>query len=169
MGASVTVRMKPYLVEYAKSKMGNGLFSNSEIITKIVKPFIRRMPSSYQHKQQSLTPDILEIPIPLISDLYVGDNKIYIHPSDHITIARIFEAHFNDALFSYVTDKVRYNAELKKCFIQFCDDYDISWENINYDMMKKKYYRFRKKKEKKTSFSSSFCVPNLSLVLTFLL
>jgi len=169
MGATVTIKMKPYLVEFAKCKMGNGAFSNSEIITKIVKPFVRRIPKNYEYSIPKVSPDILEIPIPLISDLFVGDNKIYIHPSDNATIARIFEAHFNDALFAYVSDKVRYNAELKKCFIQFCDDYNISWEFVTYDMMKKKYYRFCKKKEEKSSFSSSFRVPNLSLILPFLL
>jgi len=169
MGASVIIQMKPYLVEFAKCKMGNGVFSNSEIITKIVKPFVRRMPKNYNHIQVKPGADILEIPIPLISDLYVGDNKIYIAPCDHQNIARIFEAHFNDTLFSYVNDKVRYNAELKKCFLQFCSDYNISWEYVNYDMMKKKYYRFNKKKIEKNSFSSSFRVPNLSLILPFLL
>lgn len=161
--------MKPYLVEFARCKMGNGNFSNSEIIVKIIKPFVRRMPKDYKNSYKKNSPDTLEIPIPLISDLYVGDNKVYIHPSDNVTIARIFEAHFNDALFSYVSDKVRYNAELKKCFLQFCDDYQISWEHVTYDMMKKKYYRFCKKKEKKNAFSSSFSVPNLSLILPFLL
>lgn len=166
--ATVTVKMKPYLVEFAKCKMGNGLFANSEIVTKIVKPFIRRMPKDYKYFPE-FGSNILEVPVSLFSDLYTADNKIYITPVDQASIARTFEAHFDDALFSYVSDKVRYNAELKKCFFQFCDDYNISWENLNYDMMKKKYYRFREKKSKKMNFSSSFSVPNLSLILPFLI
>ena len=170
MNPSVYIKMKPYLVGYAKCKMGTGTFSNDSIIVKIVKLFARRITkNTVIPKLDPKDPSVLEINLPLLSNLYINDNKVYIHPDDFLAISKFYEAHFNDALYSYVIDKYRYHGELIKCFHQFCDDYEIPWEYVNQSMLKQKFYRFRRKKEEKRSFISSHSVPNLSLILPFLL
>ncbi len=166
---SVRIYMKPYLVEFAKCMIGNNRFANQYLIIKLIKPFLRRgVPQGRPWKPPSHLACI-EIPLPLISDLYIADNKVYIHHRDMLNISRILQAHFDSILFFYMHDKIRYTRELKKCINQFIADLDISPECVNYDMLKKKYYRFSTKKQLKKNFISSFPVPDLSLTLPFMI
>jgi len=169
MSPSIRIYMKPYLVDFARCMISNNEFANQDLIIKIIKPFLRRgslpgkppKPPSHLH--------CLELSLPLLSDLYIGDNKVYIHPRDMKSIAGIFQSHFDAMLFFYISDKFRYYGEFKKCIYQFAADLDISFENINYDMMWKKYQRFRQKNEQKKTFISSFSVQKLSNVIPFLI
>lgn len=169
MTPSVRLYMKPYLVEFARCMLSNSQFSNQNLIVKIVKPFIRRAPVTYKHQQITSSSDCLEISLPLLSDLNITDNKVFIHPRDMKSISGIFQSHFDSMLFFYVQDKIRYNKELKKCMYQFIADLDMSHEFVSYEMLKKKYYRFSLKKEHKNNFILSHSVPSLSFTLPFLL
>ncbi len=161
--------MKPYLVDFARCMIGNSLFANQNLIVKIIKPFLRRgsLPGKPPEVPEHL--HCLEISLPLLSDLNISDNKVYIHPNDMSSIAGIFQAHFDHLLFFYVLDKYRYNNEFKKCIYQFADDLDISFDNINYHMMWKKFQRFREKKEQKKKFILSHSVQKLVNVIPFMI
>jgi hypothetical protein len=52
--------------------------------------------------------------------------------------------------------------QIKEAIYDYCYSYNISMEHIQYDSLKKAYYRYRKEKHKK---KSSRFVPVLSLLI----
>jgi hypothetical protein len=46
-----------------------------------------------------------------------------------------------------VNDKLRYEKQIKKCILSFCIFYNITFNKITYEMLKKSYYRYKKKKK----------------------
>jgi hypothetical protein len=156
---TVEIKLKPYLKEYIECKLANRYDERNNLILTIIKPFLERIPSDYKPKKSTCQDEILEIKIPIHMKCETRDGKFYISEENQDNIERIVYAHFKDALFSYIDDKIRYNSEIKKCLLQFCSDNNITFNNTNYDTLKKAYYRARKKIN---IFRVS--VPNLSLI-----
>lgn len=156
---TVKIRLKPYLKEYIECKLGNRYDERNNLILTIIKPFVQRIPSDYKSSRAINKDELLEVKIPIHMKCETRDGKYYINDDNLDDIERIVYAHFKDALFSFMEDKVRYNPEIKKCLLQFCSDNNITFNKTNYDTLKKAYYRARKKQN---IFRVS--VPKMSLI-----
>ena len=114
----------------------------------------------------------------IIVDIHSFDNGIDIRGNIYISDEKqhdfecLLDDYFRSLFFQYMDDKMRYSeimngkAEYKKCMFDFCADYNITLKNINYETLKKAYYRHRNSKEKVKIFSS---VLSLTCPLLFLL
>lgn len=158
----VKIKLKPYLKEYVECRYLPTFADPKNFLRVVVKPFLERIPKNYQYKPCSDS-NAITLSVPLLSDTYIGDGKVYISDKNQAHIERIIYAHFKDALVAYVDDKVRYEVEIKKCLLQFCSDCQITFNDTNYETLKKMYYR-----SKKSDKNISFSVPKLSRALTFI-
>jgi hypothetical protein len=84
----------------------------------------------------------------------------------------LMDEYFHSIFYQYMDDKMRYTelingeSSFKRCMFDFCADYNINLKFINYEMMKKSYYRHRNCKQKIKIFSRAL---SLNCPLIFLL
>jgi hypothetical protein len=103
--------------------------------------------------------EFITFTLPFTRDIDIrGD--VWISPANQEMLEKYLEWHFKQLFFNYMNDKVRYCGSFKKAILQFCADYEFAMNHINYEMLKKDYYRKRKKKKEEKSFPLS--VPGLS-------
>lgn len=171
---TVTIKLKPYLQEYLKCKLGEPVTGNRTFVGVMLRPFISYLPAN-ENPPLMKGENFITIEIPWYDDKNVSNNTIYVSPENQEAFERILSTHFNDVFFSYMDDKVRYMRQrhtakgaIKKCILQFCSDYNISYNHMNYEMFKKKYYRrgTAPKKDNLSFFSGKL---SLTCPLLFLL
>ncbi len=69
-----------------------------------------------------------------------------------ITVNKLFETKFEEELYNFCSQLSFIGMETKDALLAFCDKYNIEMEeDITYEALKKKEYRFRKKVEKNTA------------------
>jgi hypothetical protein len=147
---TITIKLKPYLQEYLVCKLNSDdLTAKRTLIGVFMKPFLEYRPSGEQ-PEFSTGKEYVTIKLPTYRDIDVRNGTIYISENNQVEFERILNAHFWDVFFSFIDDKVRYfhsnttkKGAIKKCILQFCSDYNISYNHLNYEMMKKAYYRER--------------------------
>lgn len=156
---SIIISVKPYIREFIVSRMNeNASASLKNFLGAIIIPFLERMPRGAM-PTIGCGEDKIEIDVKYLDikfNLNVRGN-VYISARNQENIGRILEAYFNDLLFQYVDDKRRYDllidgrrfnkGQLKKIILQFCFDNSIPFNAMNYETLKKKYYRKEKKRE----------------------
>jgi len=163
---TVTIRLKPYLHEFFFTCPGK-FATRKEFIGKILKVFIELRPPD-QFPEFLEGPDVFEIMLPLYEDFNLNSN-FWISPDNHKLIAKILDRHFKDLFYAYMDDKVRFTKSFKKAILQFCSDYDMTYQSDYYETLKKDYYRDRKRfVKRKNSLSGSAPEMRLNPVLFFL-
>ncbi len=160
---TVTIKLKPHLQEYLKCKLQEEeiLAIKRSLIGVALRPFLEIRP-------RAIAPDFtsgknfITFQLPKYDDLNVRNGTIYISKANQENFERILDAHFKDMFFSYLDDKVRYmrndntsKGAIKKCILQFCADFHISYNRMTYEMLKKAYYRRSIGQAEKRSFFSS--------------
>jgi hypothetical protein len=172
MRQTITIKLKPYLQEFLQCKLGDQAAEGSRrnLVGAILTPLIEYAPNDYKfEKLEGPEYFTLEIPQSLGKETRYG--VICMSESNQVMFERILKHYFNDIFFQYVEDKIRYSREkyglpqIKECILAFCADYNISHNEINYEMLKKKYYRRKKnltlqaKKAKKITGNLSLSSP----------
>jgi hypothetical protein len=144
MQPTITIRLKPHLQEFVNSELRNNtLASRKNLLGVIIKPFREVFPVNYI--QESGDPeDLFTFSLPLDHGIDIDSRTCYISAENQKIIEDVLEWHFRDLFFHYMDDKMRYFKSFKNCILQFCSDTDISFTKINYEMLKKCYYRRRK-------------------------
>jgi hypothetical protein len=158
------IHLKPALQEFVVCAFLNGSrrVSATDTFGKLIKPWLATPPPGFC----PITPgdgDIFEFELPAYSDKNTACN-FYIAPKAQKYIATMLNEMFLNQMFIHL-DKILLRMEreqIKNAIYDYCYSYNISMEYIQYDTLKKAYYRYRKKKHKK--ISSRF-VPVLSLFL----
>jgi hypothetical protein len=89
-------------------------------------------------------------------DLDVRCN-LWINPKNQILLADSIRIMFYHLFYSWMDDKMRYDiiingrlvrrGQIKNCILEFCEYYNIPFNHINFDMLSKRYYRYRKRQE----------------------
>jgi hypothetical protein len=165
--ATVTIRLKPYLQEYLRCKLqSEDISAKGNFLGTIIRPFLSLRPSD-EPPCFECGPEFITIQLPTYQDLEVRRGTVHMSEKNQEAFGRILNAHFWEMFFNYMDDKVRYmNSEntrkgtIKRVILQFCSDHNISYNSLNYEMMKKAYYRRRVYPVKK---SKSIFAKNLSL------
>jgi hypothetical protein len=155
---TITLKLKPYLQEYLICSLNSNVASKTNLIGKLLKPLLEIRPIS-------TAPDFLKgkeyitFILPYYNDLWIKSN-LWVPPSNQEIFESYLEWHFKELFFQYMDDKVRFYKSFKKCILQFCSDHNVTFSNINYEMLKKDYYR--KRSRRKTEKSCSLFVPEMS-------
>lgn len=154
---TITIRIKRHLKEFLLSRLQEPPSSSLRtMIGATIIPFIEPLP-------RGVVPcigtgdDFVEIDLVYLNSRFNTDIRgaRYISEQNQEHINRILEAHFEDLFFQYMDDKLRYDlliegkrrnkGQLKLVILQFCSENKIPFNHLNYEMLKKKYYRRLKK------------------------
>jgi hypothetical protein len=156
------IYLKPALQEFVVCAFLNGTrrVSAADTFGKLIKPWLATPPDGYN----PITPDgvdIFEFTLPAYNDKNTASN-FYIAPKAQKYIATILNEMFLNLMFIHLNNILprMEREQIKEAIFDYCYSYNISMEHIQYDTLKKAYYRHRKKRKK----NSSRFVPVLSLL-----
>ena len=158
---TITIKLKPYLQEYVLSQLTNPVATKRAIIGRLIRAFIELRPPD---TPPLISNDINHITfiLPHYDDFNVNSN-FWISPKNQRMIEDILMDHFKNMFYDYMDDRVRHYKSFKRVIIQFCIDKNFTFAFINYEMLKKDYYRRRKSKPNKDKKRLSVFVPEMSL------
>lgn len=173
---TVTIKLKPYLQDYLKGRLNDRLSADSKnIIGAFLKPFLEYRPKSLPPVFFD-SPEYITFDLPFYDKLNTRNGSVYVSDENQVAFQQILESHFKDLFYQYMYDKIRYDilvngkrvrrGQIKNVILQFCSDYDIPFNNMNYDLLQKSFYRNRKKMGLNTNLFSS--VLSLTCPLIFL-
>jgi hypothetical protein len=162
---TVTIRIKPYLKDFLVHVNGMELPDGSAVVVASKKnitgyyliPQLERVPAGWKPLQDEPA-RLLVIELPYMAEVNI---RTHCHVSDvgmrhfQSAIETIFLAEF----FREVSYSLSHNPnqKIKDAIIEFCDGYEISFDNITYEMLRKRYTRYRHAtKEKKRRHRAAF-------------
>ena len=151
---TITVKLKPYLQEYLVCSLNSTRASRTNLIGKLLKPLLEIRPAGVLPEFKK-GPEYITFSLPYYEDLWVKSN-LWIPPRNQEIFESYLEWYFKELFFQYMDDKVRFYKSFKKCILQFCFDYNVTFSNINYEMLKKDYYRKRNRIKNKKNCSGFF-------------
>jgi len=149
---SITIRLKPYLREFITHRFRpEELSSRKNVVGIIVQQYISYSKTgTYQHHQEG--PDILTIPLTKGPAYDPRHGNAWISPRHQKELERVIYQLFKTTFYTYMDDRSRYidltkDGTIKDCLLQFCLDFGLSPDSVQYDTLKKSWYRYRKQKE----------------------
>jgi hypothetical protein len=142
----VTIKLKPYLQDFVRGFLNDDVVkaSTRNFIGKMLRIFIQYYPKDYK---PVFAKSVYHITIELHFFTNTVDlrGNVYMSEENQRSFESMLDDFFKNLFYQYMDDKIRYNDEIKKCIIDFCDFYNITYSVINYEMLKKSYYRHRDK------------------------
>jgi hypothetical protein len=161
-GIEFTIKLKPYLQEWVFNSVMKEppKASLNDMFGWIVYPYLKRYEADTNPKFYK-GPEWFRFEFVNITSngIDVVKGNYCIPERYHRCIERVLYLAFERELFRYLKDKVRYvdgdnyRGQIQKCIIQWCLDNQLTFENNNYEMLKKKFYRIRKREEKREKVS----------------
>lgn len=115
---------------------------------RILAPYLNYAPSDYIFK--NLTgEEYLPLILPERSFFHLDTRKtLYVSEKNQKEFEKTLYLIFRNRLWDYIEDKMRYSRQFKKIILQFCTDHNVTFQHINYEALKKDFYRKRKNKKK---------------------
>jgi len=162
MKQTITIKLKPYLQEFLVCKLGDPDISNKNIIGALMSPFLQYVPKDYVYKPMK-GDDYISFDLNRINTRLDTRLGIYVSEEGQKDFQRVLYLHFKDIFVSFVDDKIRYTKQIKKCILQFCFDYNMTFDKISYQTLKKMYYREKKRQEEQKQKNKGKSHLNLSL------
>jgi len=175
MSYTLTIKLEPYLQEYLTCKFNDPVYASlRNIVGASVKPFLEIMPRNV-NPERLHGPEYFTFEIPHVAWINSRNGTVWISPDNQKNVERILKAHFKDILFSYIDDKRRYRVtdargkvlqrnKIKDILLQFCADGNITFNKVNYETLKKIYYRQTIEKSIKFSNNLSRVCPLIFLL-----
>jgi hypothetical protein len=168
MKPTITIKIKPYLQEFIICALGDEApkASRRNFIGAILSPLLEYTPQDHVPRQIK-GEDSFTFPLP--REAYGKETRrgtLYVSKENQLIFERILRIYFKSIFFQFVDDKIRYNRQIKDCILMFCAHYQITFNKINYEMLKKSYYRYRKSLKKRSFFAHflSLCCPLIILL-----
>ncbi len=149
MKPTITIKLKPYLQEFLKCKLQQeaNIASTKHFIGATIATLIEYVDNDTQPLSGSGTEYItFELPH-WIGGKNIRNHTVYMPEKNQEEFQRILSIYFREVFYQYVDDKIRFHRQAKKCILSFCAYYNISFSYITFEMLKKSYYRYRKKKK----------------------
>jgi len=143
-GITVEIRIKPYLKEFLIAFYGGHHpveASKKNVIGTYLEPLLERPPEKLPGKNKDDTYITILIPE------YHGrrpDSYNYISEHNQKVFNNMVHAFFKELMLKYVDDRMRLGFTKKDSIYQFCHNYKIPFDKVNYEMLKKKYDRHKK-------------------------
>lgn len=142
---TVRIKLKPYLREFYTTQYGlANLSSRKNIFGLLLQKFVTYRPASAPIDKPSI--DTFELPLISGEGYEARNGNAWVSPKNQEDLERILLAHFKTMYYAYMDDRVRVvrqNQEgtIKDCILGFCVDYGITPNTMNYETLKKAYYR----------------------------
>jgi hypothetical protein len=151
MPTTTYIHLKPALQEFVVCAFlaGGRKVSAADTFGKLIRPWLTTPPDGYNPVTPA-GPDVFEFQLPNYEDKNTEYN-FYIPPKAQKYIASMLNEMFLSLMFIHF-DKMltrMKNEQIKDAIYDYCYSYNISMEHIQYDTLKKAYYRYRQKKTKK--------------------
>jgi hypothetical protein len=153
---SITILTKAYLKNYLQTRYGNPLiFNKGNDFGMLVAAYMER-PLKFGVTAEELHQrfDLYTVPLEIFLPNHLRDQRrpIAVNDQNTLSLNRLFESHFCEKLFDWVSYGIIYQVELKKNIQEFCwrhkisigNDYD---DDISIDAIIRKERRYRRKKE----------------------
>lgn len=152
----ISIPIKPYLKDFLINMYGQEPIpaSKKNFIGIILEPMLNKPPADYV--PVSYHPDPNRILVKLIRNNKEKEMRknplyyFYISTDDEINFQHYVVKFFNQTFICYSDAAVDISIEhdikkhdLKDIFDNFCQKYSISSDNATYEMLKKKYYRYK--------------------------
>ncbi|MFO7722214.1 MAG: hypothetical protein R6V49_03230 [Bacteroidales bacterium] len=165
----ITVRIKPYLKDFLLHINGeqapNGehmvVASKKNITGFFVFPLLEKTPECWKPLKDDLT-KLLTIELPYNPEMNIRCNN-YVSDTGMRHFQSAIESIFLAEFYREVSYTLTHNphAKIKDAIIDFCYAFGISFDNVNYEMLRKKYTRYRamtagKKKQHHLSFRKRY-------------
>jgi len=150
---SVTIKLKPYLQEYLLCELRTNLASKRNIIGILLQPFLEKRPPDVPPFMPH-GPGYITFVLPYNNKKNIRGN-LWVSPKNQEIFERFIEWHFKQLFFHYMNDKVMVYKSFKTAILQFCLDHNFTYAYINYELLKKDYYRKRKRKKSENSLPLS--------------
>jgi len=166
---SITIQTKPYLKKYLQSLYGEPLMFTTDNSFGIIVESLLTRPTEDHHSAVELKQRFDKFTAPLeifIPNRYLFKRKGFAITDRHtISLNKFFEKQFSEQLLSWCEMGVIYEVEFKKNIEDFCWRHKINIgeeadDDITFDALKKKEWRFRKKKQEKLKESAPPLVPS---------
>lgn len=146
---SVTIKLKPYLQEYLLCELRSNLASKRNIIGILLQPFLEKRPTGVPPFIPD-GPEYITFLLPYEKKKNIRGN-LWVSPENQQLFERFVEWHFKQLFFHYMNYRVKEYKSFKTAIHQFCADHDFTYSHINYELLKKDYYRKRKRKKTEKS------------------
>ena len=170
---TITIKLEPYLQEYITCKLDDPVASSRNILGAIIKPFVEKRPPDVAPEFPK-GPKYFTLELKRENSVEIRRGSYYITAENQRHIERILKAHFRDALFSFIDDKIRYTLvdqsgrtlrgnKIKNVILQFCSENNITFSRLNYETLKKNYYRKTVENSKKAAHKLSRNCPLIFL------
>jgi hypothetical protein len=165
---TITIKLKPYLQEYLMFELRSNVASKRNLLGILIHKFLEYMPADVQPDFPK-GPEYITFSVPFFEDINVRGN-LWISPLNQQIFEQFVEWHFKQLFFHYMNDKVRLYRSFKKAILQFCADYQFTMNYLNYEMLKKDYYRkrARKKADKEVPLCVSGINPQYPVIYTLI-
>ena len=167
---TLTIQLKRPLQDYLRYVMNLEfdtpvdqplIATKNSYLGRLVAPFLDYRPCTENPLLPGKFPDCFTFGLPLYDEINVRRETAWISKKNQVNIQNIVEYHFRLHFRIYADDKVRYLREqhtpkgsIKKVIIDFCEQVNIHFDDVTYDMVSKAYYRARKKSLKYGSSGS---------------
>jgi hypothetical protein len=166
---SVTIQTKPYLKKYLQSLYGDPLIFTTHNSFGIIAEALLTRPLEDHNSQEVLRQRFDKYTTQLT--FFVPKRNLLkrkgftVTPPHILSLNKFFEKQFCEHLLHWCEMGVVYKVEYKKNIEDFCWRHKISIgeeadDDITFDALKKKEWRFRKKNEEKSKESAPLSVPS---------
>lgn len=138
--------MKPFIREFIINGFLNGTSkaSSDDALGITIKPWLIKPPSNIVRVYNQNDINNFTFELPFYHDKNVSSNW-YVSPNGQAYIESIFDIMMKRNMYSYIDNLVeRHNFQIKDCIIDWCYAFNVTFEYINYEALKKSYYRYRK-------------------------
>jgi hypothetical protein len=139
------MNLKPCLQEFVVCAFLGGTRKVTAVDTfgKLIKPWLSLPPKDYDPKIPA-GKNIFEFELPNYEDKNTLYN-FYISPKGEKYIATMLNEMFLKQMFVHLDKILKDSYRIKQAIYDYCYSYNISFEYINYESLKKSYYRHRNK------------------------
>lgn len=157
---SITIKLKPGLQDFIRGQHGNPVVAGRRtFFGKLVQIFLQARPADLPPVFKT-SPEYITVQLPFFEDMNIASGSMWIPQKEQVFLEQILDAYFKEIFLNYVNDKVRYTittphgrivrrSRIKDAILQFCADYNMPYNSIHYESLKKRHYRNRRK-----------CLPN---------
>ena len=145
-GITCTIKMKPYLKEFVICRYLKGSYiSNADdAIGSTIKPFLVASPPGLIRINANTNDSYFTFELPNYTDKKVNIYN-YIQPENQRYIEKIFEMLFRESMFHFVLQNLELNkGDIKDWIICWCRMNNVTFAKVNYDTLKKAFWRYRK-------------------------
>lgn len=166
---TIFVKIKPHLKDFLIHQYGLEPIPSTKrnLIGLIIDPLMEKTPPNYAPKfiSQQEKFNYIEIELTCQSKLdqkrKAVDSYYYLSRDNEIHFSKAIEKFFESLFFLHMdtrisfAEKNNFRFQYKTLIEEFIDTYELSYEHISYDTLKKSYFRKRKNNEEKVCADSS--------------